>query len=87
MPDIVIETRSEDAGNGWSRPSASFSIDAHRGGWRGAWDAFVAALLRRPRLTVPRELTMSMCVKPGGQPDAQIQYAHQAEIGPADRKK
>lgn len=36
------------------------TIQANREGWIGAWDAIVAAVTKRPRLSVAREITISI---------------------------
>jgi hypothetical protein len=47
----------------WQQYSVTQMVDMHRGGWLGAWDAFVAALLRKPRLSVAQPMTLSVWVK------------------------
>lgn len=49
--------------SGWKHHTLTQTVEAHREGWAGAWDAFVAALLRRPRLTVARDVTVSFWAK------------------------
>ena len=49
--------------NEWKAVVSSATIEAHRTGWRGVWDAVVSAVTRQPRLTVPVELTLSAWVK------------------------
>lgn len=49
--------------SGWKNYTLTQSIEAHRDGWAGAWDAFVAALLRRPRFSVARDVTVSFWAK------------------------
>jgi hypothetical protein len=36
------------------------TIQANRDGWRGVWDAIVATATKNPRLTVAREITVSI---------------------------
>jgi hypothetical protein len=36
------------------------TIQANREGWHGAWDAIVAAIMKKPRLSVAREVTVSI---------------------------
>lgn len=39
------------------------TIQAYRRGWRGAWDAFIAALLKQDRLQVPVDIKFSALVR------------------------
>jgi len=47
----------------WRQHSVTQMVDMHRSGWLGAWDAFVAALLRRPRFLTPQPMTLSAWIK------------------------
>ena len=47
----------------WTRCFHYNVIKAHRTGWRGVWDALVAAILRRDRLSVPMDVSFSIYVK------------------------
>lgn len=47
----------------WQYKSITQNLDCVRTGWPGAWDAFLDALLRRPRTTFARPVTFSIFVK------------------------
>lgn len=49
--------------NGWRKVCAQQALPVHRTGWPGAWDALLAALTGRPRLTTPRPFSLSVMVK------------------------
>lgn len=53
----------EEHGKEWSRCWDTCTVQAYRTGWRGAWDAFKAALFRRDRLQVAQDVTLSLYVK------------------------
>lgn len=55
----------ETPNNGWRQVTCCQTIHAHRKGWLGAWDALIAAITRRPRLQVPRNVMFSVWVKGG----------------------
>jgi len=57
------ETAPEAASGGWRQHVITQVVEMHRSGWLGAWDAFVAALLRKPRLSVAQPMTLSAWVK------------------------
>lgn len=57
-------TTTEHVGNGWTRVMSQTVALLPRPGWAGVWDAFVAAILRRPVKTVPTDLVCSVYVKP-----------------------
>lgn len=57
------EVHVQPLGQGWAKHSMSQTIQANRTGWCGVWDALVAAITRRPRLTVSQPVTMSVSVK------------------------
>lgn len=56
--------------NGWKQLVRHKVIHTYRVGWRGALDALIAAIRRRPRHTVP-PFTVSVWVKPEP-PDRQV---------------
>lgn len=47
----------------WKQYTVTQTIDMHRSGWLGAWDALVAAITKRPRFTVAQPVTLSAWVK------------------------
>jgi hypothetical protein len=47
----------------WQQHGITQQIQMCRTGWLGAWDAFVAALLRRPQFTVATPVTLSIWAK------------------------
>lgn len=49
--------------NGWRKVCEQQVLPVHRTGWPGAWDALVAAVTGRPRLTAPRAFSVSVLVK------------------------
>ncbi len=59
----MTKQTNKDVGNGWTYRSITGNFPMHRKGWRGAWDAFKAAILRKKRRTVPTELTFSVYTK------------------------
>jgi hypothetical protein len=57
------ETASQAAPGGWTQHVVTQMVEMHRSGWLGAWDAFVSALLRKPRLSVAQPMTLSAWIK------------------------
>ncbi len=47
----------------WERKVLTCTIAAHRIGWLGVWDALVAAITQRPRLSVPTSYEFSVWAK------------------------
>ena len=48
---------------GWRQHTITQTIEMHRDGWPGAWDAFIAALTRKPRFAVATPVTLSIWAK------------------------
>jgi hypothetical protein len=62
----------------WRRVEITQTIQAHRKGWRGAWDAIVAAVRKQNRLTVPVDITFSVMTNT----DVELKVTHaQVEEG------
>jgi len=47
----------------WRQVVTHQVLEVHRTGWRGVWDALVAACSGRPRLTVPQAFEFSVWVR------------------------
>lgn len=47
----------------WQQYTLTQTIDMHRQGWLGAWDAIVAAITKQPRFAVARPVTLSFWAK------------------------
>lgn len=43
----------------WKRYELAYTIQAHRTGWRGAFDAIVSAITGRPRVAVPTAIIVT----------------------------
>lgn len=71
----IPEVQVEPLGEGWNKYSMTQEVQACRTGWRGAWDAFVAAITRNPRRTIAQPATLTITVKnrPGLITDIQLE--------------
>jgi hypothetical protein len=49
----------------WRQYSIQQSIQAHRTGWLGAWDALVSAITGKPRFTFTQPITISWWARHG----------------------
>jgi hypothetical protein len=49
--------------NQWQQYRVETRMPLHRQGWRGVYDAIVATVMRRPRLTVETPVTVSFWAK------------------------
>lgn len=47
----------------WQQHAVTQTIEAHRSGWPGAWDAIKAAITGTPRLTIEKPITLSFWTK------------------------
>jgi hypothetical protein len=47
----------------WEHKAMTVVVPMAQGGWRGAWEAFVAAVMRRPIFGVLTPVTFSLWVK------------------------
>jgi hypothetical protein len=47
----------------WKQVVKYGEMPMHRTGWLGAWDAILAAITKKPRLTVNEPVTFSVWVK------------------------
>lgn len=70
----------------WHQISAQQTIQAHRTGWSGVWDALVAAIRNKPRLTVPTPITLALWVRGQGHVEALIQQLQATAAAPEARK-
>ena len=52
-------TKPKAAPTLWTRYEVSHTIQAHRTGWRGAYDAIVSAITGQPRLSVPAKIKVT----------------------------
>lgn len=49
--------------NEWKQHVTTYTINAHRAGWIGAWDALVAAVTGEPRFSTAQPVTLSFWAK------------------------
>ena len=47
----------------WKMYSYQQQVEVYRSGWRGVWDALVAAITGKPRLLVVKPITISFWAK------------------------
>ena len=53
--------------NDWQQMMTTTLVPCVREGWRGVWDALVAAIKGNPRLTIATPVTYSVYVKTQGE--------------------
>jgi len=74
---IVQEVRDLES-DPWKETTVVQTIMAYRSGWKGAWDAFVAAFSGDDRPQFPFEVTCSIWYK-GAEPGVQIKIPEKTE--------
>lgn len=69
----------------WQKVGGAVLVEMTRPGWRGVWDAIVAAITNRPRHTATHELTLTLWLQTNGDAEAYINVANeQVELRPVD---
>lgn len=72
-------TDRELMANEWRQIAKVGAISLNRTGWRGAWDAVIAAATNKPRRTVNQTVTFSVWVK--ADQEVRLEIAHgQVEV-------
>lgn len=67
IQDWIRQMKSQLPKHQWKQYTLTQTIDMHRDGWLGAWDALVAAITKRPRFAVAQPVTLSFWAK--GEPE------------------
>lgn len=63
IQDWIRKMQSQLPEKKWEQYTMTQTIDVHRDGWIGVWDALVAVITGRPRFAVARPVTLSFWAK------------------------